>query len=102
MKNVLRLSEAASTETARRLFSADMARSVDACISGLTGLKGLFIRNSYKLVKNMRPGYIEHILFVMNVRNIRKGILALVATVKNILNFLNIYYINQKNTSFAR
>lgn len=71
MKNVLRLSESASTEAVRHLFSADMARSVDTCISGLTGLKGLFIRNSYKLVKNVRPGYIEHILFVMSEDLIR-------------------------------
>lgn len=66
MKNILRLSEAASTEAARRLFAADMAASIDTCIRNLTGLKGLFIKNSYKLVKSVRPGYIEHILFVMS------------------------------------
>lgn len=66
MKKVLRLSEAAATDAARQMFAKDMAASVDACITGLTGLKGVFIRKSYKLVKSVRPGYIEHILFVMS------------------------------------
>lgn len=66
MKKVLRLSEAAATDAARQVFAKDMAASIDECVKGVTGLKGMFIRNSYKLVKSVRPGYIEHILFVMS------------------------------------
>ncbi len=66
MKTVLSLKEASAGEEVRRAFSADMALAADDCINHLTGLTGIVFRKTYSVVKNVRPNYVEHVLFVMS------------------------------------
>ena len=66
MKNILKIREAASTPEVQQLFARDMAASVDRCIADLKGIKGVLIKKSYQVVKNVRKGYIEHMIMVMS------------------------------------
>lgn len=66
MTKIISIREAASTKETRKAFSHDIALEVDQCVTNIGGIKGAVIKKAYAVIKNVRPNYIEHMIFVMS------------------------------------